>query len=112
MFSSDQVDKQGSNGTYVIDAADPSCSNWLRFVNSPTKVSEENVIPVSCEGIIFYMTTRDVEPGTELLVWYGDSYGRFLGVNRIHPGNNPSQIKALKKLETGCWLASTQVILF
>ncbi|XP_078330297.1 uncharacterized protein LOC144624407 [Crassostrea virginica] len=80
-----QVDKQGSNGTYVIDAADPSCSNWLRFVNSPTKVSEENVIPVSCEGIIFYMTTRDVEPGTELLVWYGDSYGRFLGVNRIHP---------------------------
>ena len=102
MFSPGQVDKQGSNGTYVIDAADPSCSNWLRFVNSPTKVSEENVIPVSCEGIIFYMTTRDVEPGTELLVWYGDSYGRFLGVNRIHPGNNLSQIKALKKLETGC----------
>ena len=49
------------------------------------------------------MTTRDVEPGTELLVWYGDAYGRFLGVNRIHPGNYISiKVKALKKLETGC----------
>ena len=88
MFLPGQVHMQGSNGTYVIDVADSSCSNWLRFVNLPTKVSEENVILVSCKGIIFYMTTRDVEPGTELLVWYGDSYGRFLGVNRIHPGNS------------------------
>ncbi|XP_078320258.1 histone-lysine N-methyltransferase PRDM7-like [Crassostrea virginica] len=80
-----QLDTQGCNGTYVIDATDPSCSNWLRFFNSPTKVSEENVISVSCEGMIFYMTTRDVEPGTELLVWYGDPYGKYLGINRIHP---------------------------
>ena len=80
------MDKQGSNGTYVIDAADPACSNWLRFVNSPTTHTEENVPPVPCAGIVFYMTSRDVEPGTELLVWYGDGYGRFLGVNRIHPG--------------------------
>ena len=87
MFWPYQVHKQGINGTYVIDAADPSCSNWLRFVNSPTKVSEENIIPVSCEGIFFYKTTRDVKLGTELLVWYGVSYG-FPGVNRIHLGNN------------------------
>ena len=88
MFSPNQVHKQDSNRTHVIDAADPSCSNRLRFVNSPTKGSEENAVPVSCEEIIFYMTTRDVEPGTELLLWYGDSNGRFVGVNRILPGNN------------------------
>lgn len=80
-----QVDKHGSNGTYIIDAADPACSNWLRYANSPTSHRQENVIPVPCAGIVFYMTSRDVEPGTELLVWYGDGYGRFLGVNRIHP---------------------------
>ncbi|XP_065936729.1 histone-lysine N-methyltransferase PRDM9 isoform X3 [Magallana gigas] len=80
-----QVDRQGSNGTYVIDAADPACSNWLRFFNSPTTYTEENVIPVQCAGLVFYMTSRDVYPGTELLLWYGDGYGRFLGVNRIHP---------------------------
>ena len=88
MFSPGQVHEQDSNGTFGIDAADPSCSNRLRFVNSPIKVSEENVIPVSCEGIICNMTTRFGEPGTELLVWYGDSYGRFLEVIRILRGNN------------------------
>ncbi|XP_062589909.1 uncharacterized protein LOC134251505 [Saccostrea cucullata] len=79
------VDKQGTNGTYNIDAENPACSNWLRFVNSPAKYQQENVIPITCEGIIFYMTSRGVKPGEELLVWYGDGYGRFLGVNRIHP---------------------------
>ncbi|XP_062596400.1 histone-lysine N-methyltransferase set-17-like, partial [Saccostrea cucullata] len=62
------VDKQGTNGTYNIDAEDPACSNWLRFVNSPAKYQQENVVPITCEGIIFYMTSRDVEPGEELLV--------------------------------------------
>ena len=69
MFSPGQVHMQGSNGTYVIDVADSLCSNWLRFVNSPTKVSEENVIPVSCEGIIFYMT--HVMWSLELNCWCG-----------------------------------------
>ncbi|XP_062585764.1 histone-lysine N-methyltransferase set-17-like [Saccostrea cucullata] len=71
------VDKQGTDGSYNIDAEDPACSNWLRFVNSPAKYTQENVIPIKCKGIIFYMTSRDVEPGEELLVWYGDRYGRF-----------------------------------
>ncbi|XP_062598939.1 uncharacterized protein LOC134260392 [Saccostrea cucullata] len=60
------VDKQGTNGTYNIDAEDPACSNWLRFVNSPAKYQQENVVPITCEGIIFYMTSRDVEPEVDL----------------------------------------------
>ncbi|XP_062588307.1 histone-lysine N-methyltransferase set-17-like, partial [Saccostrea cucullata] len=63
-----QVDKQGTYGTYNIDAEDPACSSWLRFVNSPAKYQQENVVPILCEGIIFYMTSRDVKPGEELLV--------------------------------------------
>ena len=39
MFSPGQVDKQGSNGMYVIDATDSSCSNWLRLFNASYKVS-------------------------------------------------------------------------
>ncbi|XP_048748734.2 uncharacterized protein LOC125660940 [Ostrea edulis] len=83
-----QVDMQETNGTYIIDASDPACSNWLRFFNAPSSYEQENVVPVSCAGTIFYMASRDIEPGTELLVWYGDSYGRYLGVNRIHPEND------------------------
>ncbi|XP_061169493.1 uncharacterized protein LOC133178822 [Saccostrea echinata] len=38
------------------------------------------------------MTTRDITPRTELLLWYGDAYGNYLHLKRIHPekdmGNN------------------------
>jgi hypothetical protein len=77
----------GGNGTYFIDASDPAYSNWLRYFNAPKTYNQENVVPVLCAGAIIFMASRDIKPGTELLVWYGDSYGRFLGVNRIHPGS-------------------------
>ncbi|XP_048766887.2 uncharacterized protein LOC125673957 [Ostrea edulis] len=36
------------------------------------------------------MASRDIEPGTELLVCCGNSYGSYLGLNRIHPENDPN----------------------
>ncbi|XP_062574266.1 uncharacterized protein LOC134236097, partial [Saccostrea cucullata] len=74
-----KVDKQGTDGTHNIDIEGPSCSNWLRFVNSPARCQQQNVIPITCEGIIFDMTSPDAEPGEELLIWNGNGYGRFLG---------------------------------
>ena len=33
------------------------------------------------QNSLFYKTVRDVEPGEELLVWYGDQeYIQFLGI--------------------------------
>ena len=32
------------------------------------------------EKQIFYRSFRDIHPGTELLVWYGDGYGVELGI--------------------------------
>ena len=34
-----------------------------------------------CRGKVFYMTTRDVFPGEELLVYYGDKYAEYLGLD-------------------------------
>lgn len=82
-----KVDKLGTNGSYVIDAMPLDCSNWLRYVNAPRNFQEENAQPVLCAGLVFYMTIKDVPPGTELMVWYGDNYGLHLNVSRVHPGN-------------------------
>ncbi|XP_061190810.1 uncharacterized protein LOC133198900 [Saccostrea echinata] len=79
------VEKLQGNGTYVIDAMPLDSSNWLRFVNSPRNYQEENAQAVPCAGLIFYMTIKEVDPGSELMVWYGDSYGLHLNVGRIHP---------------------------
>lgn len=71
---------------HYIDASSPAKSNWLRYVNCARNVREENVFSFGCDGLVFYMTTKDVEPNTELLTWYGENDGRFLGITRLHPG--------------------------
>lgn len=71
--------------SYYIDAASPAKSNWLRYVNCARNVHEENLKPIICDGLVFYMTSKDVEPDTELLVWNGTEYGKHLGIARIQP---------------------------
>ena len=66
---------------YLIDASDPSHSNWLRFVNCARSEDEQNVSAFQFEGQIFYRTIKSVYPGTELLVWYGDQYASKLGIS-------------------------------
>eukprot|EP00105_Crassostrea_gigas_P006257 XP_011420123.1 PREDICTED: uncharacterized protein LOC105322918 [Crassostrea gigas] len=73
--------------SYYIDAASPAKSNWLRYVNCARNVHEENLKPIICDGLVFYMTSKDVEPDTELLVWYGTEYGKHLGITRMHPSD-------------------------
>ena len=34
----------------------------------------------SCSGEIYYRVCSEIEPGTELLVYYGDSYASELGI--------------------------------
>lgn len=86
---------------YYIDASGPHISNWLRFVNCPNIRVEQNLWPftrkiikvhdiqwqymyeVVCidRGEIFYVAIEDIEVGEELLVYYGHSYARKLGID-------------------------------
>lgn len=38
------------------------------------------VVTVCCRSCIFYRACMDVPRGTELLVWYNDSYTSFFGI--------------------------------
>ena len=68
--------------THFIDGGDPDTSNWLRFINCPNHISEENVMMHTCFGRVYYQTTVDLSPGSELLVYYGDDYAEDnLGIN-------------------------------
>ena len=35
----------------------------------------------ACKGKAFYITTQDIYPGQELLVYYGDSYAKYLSID-------------------------------
>ena len=66
---------------YNIDAARIATSNWLRWVNCPRTKREENVKGVYCYGRILYIVIKAIYPGQELLVYYGHSYAKILGID-------------------------------
>lgn len=72
--------------THFVDGASPAKSNWLRYLNCARNDKEEKVNVVLCDDLVFYMTSRDVAPNTELLMWYGTWYGKKFGIRRVHPG--------------------------
>ena len=75
------------DGTYIwkihddlfVDAKHFKRNNPLRYVNgAKTKLQKEKI---NCEvrflgrtPSVYYMTTRDVLPGEELIIYYGDTY--------------------------------------
>lgn len=84
--------------THFVDAGSPAQGNWLRYVNCARNEQEENLNVVFCEDLVFYLTSKDIAPNTELLMWYGNWYGNFLGIKRVHPGEGYSFLRAAKMM--------------
>ncbi|XP_068711466.1 zinc finger protein Xfin-like [Montipora foliosa] len=74
--------------THVIDARDEKYSNWLRFVNCARNEDEQNLVAFQYRGEIYYRSYKVIEPGMELLVWYGDRYACDLDI--LDKENKPS----------------------
>ena len=55
----------------------------MRFVNCARYDGEQNLDAFQFGGEIYYRTIRRIHPHEELLVWYGDEYGRLLGINPV-----------------------------
>ncbi|XP_050685878.1 uncharacterized protein LOC126980244 isoform X2 [Eriocheir sinensis] len=63
-----------------VDSVDKSISNWLRYVNCARNTAEMNLEAFQYEREVYYSTLREIDGNSELLVWYGDEYGRELGI--------------------------------
>ncbi|MEE6511090.1 hypothetical protein FKM82_017405 [Ascaphus truei] len=68
-----------------------TCSSWegpgesgrippLRFVNCVRNEEEQKLVALQDHRKIYYRTGTDLPPHAELLVWYGDEYGKELGM--------------------------------
>lgn len=58
----------GWDEPYLIDATDPSHSNWMRFINHARTEEEQNVTVFEFIGQVYYHTCKTIHPGMELLV--------------------------------------------
>ncbi|GAB1284801.1 PR domain zinc finger protein 14 [Apodemus speciosus] len=54
--------------------------NWMSYVNCARFPKEQNLAAVQCHGQIFYESCKDIHQNQELLVWYGNSYEKFLDI--------------------------------
>lgn len=52
----------------------------MKFVRCAHHGDEQNTCVVQRGNKLYYETTRDINEGEELLVWYGDGYELTLGV--------------------------------
>lgn len=52
----------------------------MRYVNCARHEGEQNLVLVQEEGEVFYEVNKEISEGCELLVWYGDSYLKYMGI--------------------------------
>ncbi|XP_060738133.1 putative histone-lysine N-methyltransferase PRDM6 isoform X1 [Tachysurus vachellii] len=65
---------------HFIDGNDPNKSSWMRYIRCARHCGEQNMTVVQYRSCIFYRACMDIPRGTELLVWYNDSYTSFFGI--------------------------------
>ena len=66
-----------------------NCHTFHRYINCSRSEAEQNLIAFQYHGFIFYRAFKHIQPGTELLVWYGKGYARELGISLEHDPNMP-----------------------
>ncbi|XP_061528471.1 putative histone-lysine N-methyltransferase PRDM6 isoform X2 [Phycodurus eques] len=71
-----------SEGTlcHFLDGNDPAKSSWMRYIRCARHCGEQNMMVVQYRSSIFYRACLDIPRGSELLVWYNDSYTSFFGI--------------------------------
>jgi len=85
------------NGDIIsIDANNINYSNWARYMNCSTNITNENVASFfltnkeiykikqqykNYEGYIVFYANRNIKKGEELLYYYGDAYAKLLDIN-------------------------------
>ena len=52
----------------------------MKYVNCARHEGEQNLVLIQEEGELFYEVCIDIAEGSELLVWYGDTYLKYMGI--------------------------------
>ena len=89
-----QIKRDAGRTVWYIDGADVKRANWLRFVNCARSEEEQNLVAFQFRGRIYYRSYKVIRPGEELLVYYGDSYAKQLGIEEID--SKDTEAKAIK----------------
>ena len=54
--------------------------------------SETNLRAVHIKNEVYYVVRKDIKPGFELLIWYGDDYALLLGCEDDGEEGEPTEL--------------------
>ena len=80
---------------HFINGENKSKANWMRYVNCARNESEQNLIAYQYRGQIYYRSFKPIQPGTELLVFYGEEYAKELGIEEDKFANGKCETVAV-----------------
>ena len=92
-----QIKRDAGRTVWYIDGADQNRANWLRFVNCARNEDEQNLFAFQFRGRIYYRSYKVINPGEELLVYYGDSYAKQLGIEKLESNNGNKEEKVIQE---------------
>ncbi|XP_075255316.1 uncharacterized protein LOC142348034 [Convolutriloba macropyga] len=93
-----------------VDARDTKCSNWMRYVNNAMMHSETNLRAVHIKNEVYYVVRKDIKPGFELLIWYGDDYALLLGCEDDGEEGEPTELPKWIYKCNGCQVTYSCII--
>lgn len=62
---------------YYVDATDLRKSNWTRYANCGMKSKDNNMDSEQEFANFYYVAMRDIKPGEEIFIDYGEEYRKF-----------------------------------
>ena len=92
-----QIKRDAGRTVWYIDGADLNRANWLRFVNCARNEDEQNLVAFQFRGRIYYRSYKAINPGEELLVYYGDSYAKQLGIDKLEGNDGNKEEKVIQE---------------
>ena len=66
--------------SHMIHNGNEETANWMRFVQQTKSSNQQNLVAYQQGGDIYFITSKDVEPYTELLYWYSRDTATFMGI--------------------------------
>ncbi|XP_065904091.1 oocyte zinc finger protein XlCOF6-like isoform X3 [Dysidea avara] len=68
-----------SCGSLYMDGNNDVHANWMRHIKCADIDTQYNMLPFQYGGMVYYFTTEDITPGSELLVWHEEQYSTQQG---------------------------------
>jgi uncharacterized C2H2 Zn-finger protein len=91
-------DKSAGSVAFFVDGKDTERANWMRYVHPAWSRSLQNLVAYQDGNQIFFLTTKHIQPGEELTVWYCREFAERMSMPLTGEEERQRQVDELNEL--------------